>query len=189
MAAKDRDLFSAAPAPEFLHFFTELDDLARPRGIGEPLSALEFSSFGSFPRLTAGCLGDGSLGDAGALEASFGMDKACGGEGGGLGEAFFSDTRLSRLETRLQVGCRTGLPLILGSAEGVELALLVIGFVLDEHILVWCVQAKERVREEFEDDDCGVKGRRGGFRGVFIKKEKSGDKSERQVWEVGTWGG
>lgn len=103
---------SAAGLTAFFDFFTEVVDLVVQRGVRITFSVLEFSSLGSFPLFIAGGLGDGNLGETGGetveglvLEALSGIGKANGGEDvGDFGEHCLSDIRLSKLETRLQVG-------------------------------------------------------------------------------------
>ena len=109
-------------------------------------SELEFNALGSLPRLIAAGRGEFEFVDKGgvneaiallplrivALDAG-GVD-ASGTEGGGdRGGIFFNELRRSRLGTRLQVGCRTGRPLILATA-GVVISTPVVTLALELHI-------------------------------------------------------
>lgn len=92
---------AAATEPlDFFDFFTELVNLVVHRGV-TTFSALEFSSFGSFPLLNAGGLGEGNLGEMGGEREALvlGLGR---GEGRGVGargswELFLRDFLCSKL--------------------------------------------------------------------------------------------
>ena len=132
----------ANPALHFFVFFGELEDLVVPRGVNT-FSRLEFNPLGSFPLLSAGCLGDFKLGEAGGVNEGLvlvvliivvgGGGDAGSGEVGDFGEIFLNEWCLSRLGIRLQVGWRAGRPLI-WALDGV-ISIPWCSLDLEEHIL------------------------------------------------------
>jgi hypothetical protein len=106
-------------------------------------SALKFNPPLSFPRFTAGGLGDfNDLGEIGG-----------GGGGGGedVGATFFSELRRSRLGTRLEVGWRTGLPLIRATV-GVGTTSMPMVTVALEHILCGHREVGKYVEFNLQED-------------------------------------
>lgn len=77
-------------------------------------SELEFSPLLSLPLFIGGGLGDLDFGETGGVNEVLIGSGGDGGKGD-FGDTFLIEFLLSRLGTRLQVGCRTGLPLILAS--------------------------------------------------------------------------
>lgn len=104
-----------------------------------------FSPLLSFPLFTAGSLGDFDFGETGGVNEVLLGRGGDGGESDFGGCTFLIEFLLSRFGTRLQVGWRTGLPLILATegmtvvvAAAATTSMPTVTLALELHILVAC---------------------------------------------------